>query len=361
LNAGEGEPERGAEPPTEPDGSKNAPNGEEASNSNEGSQPTADEPASSPSSDPASVPASVPTSDPSISQGEEARPKGPIAAIKTFLRTFTYISAGDLFTLANGILGIGAVTYILDNNRTGFGVAAGLLLLAIFADGLDGAVARRFGTKHHYGIYLDSIADTVSFCLAPAALIYMLFYDPSRGPAIDLINDDLAFEPRFDLHNAMAVITALMVGVMGMLRLARFSLKKEDVRPHFAGLPTPAMALLVIPLVLLWAPSVHLEATVTDGELEFDVGATSLLVCLTLILCSMLMVTELPYPKLRGRFAIVGLIVLALAAVGVTLFLIEHSWYLAPWFAMLGLQFAYTIMGPVVTLRYLRKVALPPE
>ena len=236
-----------------------------------------------------------------------------------------------------------------------------MLLLAIFADGLDGAVARRFGTKHHYGIYLDSIADTVSFCLAPAALIYMLFYDPSRGSAFDLLNDELAWDPQFDLHNAMAIIAALLVGVMGMLRLARFSLKKEDVSPHFSGLPTPAMTLLVMPLALLWSPSAHLEATVVPGQLEFDVGATSLLVCLILAFCALLMVTEIPYPKLSGRFALVALIVLALAASGVVLFLIEHDQFWVPWFAMLSLQVTYTLAGPIVTLRYLRKVALPPE
>ena len=240
-------------------------------------------------------------------------------------------------------------------------MATGLLLLAIFADGLDGAVARRFGTKHHYGIYLDSIADTVSFCLAPAAMIYMLFYDPSRGSAFDLLNDDLAWDPRFDLYNAMAIVASLFVGVMGMLRLARFSLKKEDVSPHFSGLPTPAMTLLVIPLALLWAPSVHLELSVPIGDQEFEVGATSLLVCLILTICAMLMVTELPYPKLSGRFALVALIVLALAASGVLLFLLEHDLYRVPWIAMLSLQITYTLMGPIVTRRYLRKVTLPPD
>jgi len=285
--------------------------------------------------------------------------KGLFGFIGTILRSFTYISAGDLFTLGNGILGFLALTYIMDNYRVAYGVAVGLLLLAIVADGLDGAVARRFGTKHHYGVYLDSIADTVSFCLTPAVLVYMLFYDPSRGPALDILNDDLAFDPRFDIHNAVAIASALTIGVMGMLRLARFSLKKEDVRPHFSGLPTPAMTMVVLPVVLLWSPSSHLESL--EGG-PFDVGVASLLACIGLGLCAILMVTELPYPKLRGKFALAALVSLVMSAIGVVMFLLDHELTWVPWVVVLGLQAIYTLGGPF-TMRYMdmEPGALPPS
>src|SRR5512136_1524242 len=89
------------------------------------------------------------------------------------MATWNRISWGDLFTLANGILGFIAITFILDQK---FISAIGLLLVSMMMDGLDGYIARKFGSKHSMGQVLDSISDSISFAFAPALLVYAEFH-----------------------------------------------------------------------------------------------------------------------------------------------------------------------------------------
>ena len=79
----------------------------------------------------------------------------------------------DLLTLGNLISGFIAITYMLDGRLT---LAAIFLVLAGIFDGLDGPAARRFGSSHKLGVWLDSIGDAVSFGIAPALLVYAHFF-----------------------------------------------------------------------------------------------------------------------------------------------------------------------------------------
>src|SRR3990172_670437 len=81
----------------------------------------------------------------------------------------------DVFTGLNGLCGFLALTYIIDGRPV---MASILLSIAMVLDGLDGAIARRFGSPHHLGHYFDSFSDLISFALAPAALIYFSYYVP---------------------------------------------------------------------------------------------------------------------------------------------------------------------------------------
>jgi len=69
------------------------------------------------------------------------------------MAAWSKVSWGDLFTLANGLMGFVAITFILDDR---FLIATSLLFLSMMMDGLDGYVARRFGSKHSMGQVLDS-------------------------------------------------------------------------------------------------------------------------------------------------------------------------------------------------------------
>src|SRR4030042_432516 len=89
------------------------------------------------------------------------------------------VSLGDIFTLANGALGFIAIVYIFDGSYLS---ATSLLLLSMVMDGLDGFMARRYGSKHSRGQVLDSISDAVSFAFAPALLVYAEFEDPTAAP-----------------------------------------------------------------------------------------------------------------------------------------------------------------------------------
>jgi len=204
------------------------------------------------------------------------------------LRLLRLISAADMFTLANGLLGLLAILFIKDGDSDSLRIAVGLTFTAIFMDGLDGLVARKFGSKHTFGIYLDSLADSISFCFMPALFVYAVFYDLTRGHAYE------------DLQNFLAVIASLLIGVLGIIRLAVFAYSREDTLPYFSGLPTPANTFFVLVIAVL----------LKDHYL----------VVLPLVtFSSLLMVSDFCFPKMRGSVQMVALVALMAGAAGTAL------------------------------------------
>ena len=131
-----------------------------------------------------------------------------------------------IFTLGNifcGYLSIDAA------HRQNFHFAASLLFLAGVLDGLDGRVARLTGATSSFGEQLDSLADVVSFGVAPAFLAYQW---------------GLASFDRLGL-----AISFLFV-VCGACRLARFNVQLNVVdKRHFVGLPIPGGAAAIAGIV----------------------------------------------------------------------------------------------------------------
>lgn len=207
------------------------------------------------------------------------------------MRIFGKISWGDLFTLANGVLGFVAITFILD--RT-FLAAASLLFLSMMMDGLDGYMARRFGSKHSRGQVLDSISDAISFAFAPALLLYAEFHAP--GGSL--------------LQNAAALFCAIAVLATGLFRLARFSAGGYQLG-HFMGMPAPAGALVVVLMCLMFGSSQGTE----EARFYYTLGYVPWLVLASGFLVSFLMASEIPYPKIRGPMAAVGGLALILAVI----------------------------------------------
>lgn len=110
--------------------------------------------------------------------------------------------------------------------------AAWLILLALIFDGLDGRVARMTKTTSKFGLEFDSLADIVSFGVAPAMLLYQ-YCGLDYG--------------RFGM-----VVSGLYV-VFGAIRLARFNVMTSDVEPSvFIGVPIPTAAVFVSILILLY-------------------------------------------------------------------------------------------------------------
>lgn len=196
------------------------------------------------------------------------------------MRWLSRISGADLLTLANGFLGTLAITYILDGEHI---MASLLIFLAVIMDGLDGIVARRYGSPHEFGQFLDSISDAVSFCLAPGLIIYNNFYDKGLGNAW------------VSFPNAVATAGTMFFVVFGLLRLARFAGKDFRMK-SFLGLPTPASAMLVIVLCLLWGNE-ELNPFSMSYEPYFVIGA--------IVVLAFLMVSDVRYPKIRGKLSFV--------------------------------------------------------
>ncbi len=155
----------------------------------------------------------------------------------SMLRTFR---PADLVTLMNGFCGAGALLafmrFCFDREKGFFWLGTGLLPVAFVMDALDGRIARRSGKGSVLGKDLDSLADVVSFGVAPAA---MAFAAGMRGG--------------WD-----AVCLVFFVGC-GISRLARFNVTAADLAgpggkvTHFEGLPIPTSLVQVTALAILAA------------------------------------------------------------------------------------------------------------
>ena len=113
-----------------------------------------------------------------------------------------------------------------------FVLAAALILIAGFFDGVDGKVARLTKTTTRFGLELDSLADVISFGVAPAMLVYLWALAP---------------------YNRIGWVTAFVFAACGALRLARFNVQSGSIDPkRFHGLPIPAAAAMVATTVLFF-------------------------------------------------------------------------------------------------------------
>jgi len=169
------------------------------------------------------------------------------------------ISAADLFTVVNALLGFVAIICVV-RNKIDFAIM--LILLGILADGVDGFVARRFSKKWEIGDYLDIMADTISFCVAPAVLIFALYYNAWNLTLQSLV-----------------IVSCLIFLASGVLRLARFCYLHES--KMFTGLPAPGAALMVSLLSAL--------------------RMNAVIIIISTILLSFLMISDIKYPKTRGK------------------------------------------------------------
>jgi CDP-diacylglycerol--serine O-phosphatidyltransferase len=193
------------------------------------------------------------------------------------MNVFQMLRLPDLVTLLNLICGISSIavaaqatvqaaTFQTAAAHDGFALALILLIVAAIADGVDGYIARRF-KGGELGEQLDSLADTVSFGVAPALLIYLQF-----GQVNPLVG-----EP-----DPLIVVFPVFYAVCGVLRLARFN-SMPSCKTGFEGLPITAGCIMLVTYMLLSESLVKIN----------------FLLALTLGL-SILMVSSVNYPKIRN-------------------------------------------------------------
>ena len=129
-----------------------------------------------------------------------------------------------------------------------FTVAAEAIGAAVFLDGLDGRIARMTNTTSDFGREMDSLADVVSFGIAPAVLAFAW--------GVQFIDASIAEGIRSHLFKAGYFIAFLFL-LCGAARLARFNVQKNPIpknpgnphRKYFVGLPIPAAAGMVCAVV----------------------------------------------------------------------------------------------------------------
>jgi CDP-diacylglycerol--serine O-phosphatidyltransferase len=230
----------------------------------------------------------------------------------------------SLFTVGNLFLGFWAVVKTLNGE---LGEAAPLIGWAILLDMLDGRIARLTGTSSEFGGELDSLADVVSFGVAPALLAY------SWGFADSI--------PRAGWLAAFLFVTC------GALRLARFNVQRHAVDGrYFVGLPIPAAAGQLAALVHF------LPAAIETRPLAVVVLAVT--VTLAFLMVSTLRYRSFKSLDLRARRSYINILGIAL------LFLLIA---LHPEWVLLLAASLYSLSGPVahaVTLLR-RRPGPPPE
>jgi archaetidylserine synthase len=247
--------------------------------------------------------------------------------------TLRKVGVADVLTMSNGLCGLLAI-YFFATRGSDITIGSALILLGFVFDGADGWAARRFGTKHDFGRHLDSISDAITFCAAPAAMVYVTF----TGAMDDLASVSAMTKAAFD---GFVLGTSLSMVTLGLVRLWRFT-KEGHALSHFSGLATPAMAFLAIMVCHILSPLFDV-----NQYLGVQMGAVTIL-----FVASLLMVAPVGYPKIRGRvgmlFAIV--VVASLVFIGV-LRALDVDWTFTAYRVIslmaLALVTGYILLGPV--------------
>ena len=218
----------------------------------------------------------------------------------------------SLITLTNLFLGFLSIL-VIQQGLLIFGCS--LILIAAILDSLDGKLARKIGVASSFGKEIDSLADLISFCLAPSFLIFNLFYQlhDLAGNMIDIKTNPLIFF-------YLAIISSFPV-LMGAIRLARFNIghSEESKSTYFIGLPSPMAAISICSIVFLTIELNQIEQFLEQSNNNYIIlqNITSSII----ILLSFLMISKIHFAKFplfsfyKGKKNSIRLILLFLSSV----------------------------------------------
>jgi CDP-diacylglycerol--serine O-phosphatidyltransferase len=170
------------------------------------------------------------------------------------------------FTMGNVVCGFVAILSAFEGHIT---TACWFIILAAFLDALDGRVARLSGGSSQFGIELDSLADFLSFGVAPAVLVHTI---------------------KLNSLGKWGWIISIVYIMAASYRLARFNLLAEtEEKRDFLGLPVPVAAVTIVSFIIfcfyLW------------GRLMYDEVMVGMI-----ILFAFLMVSQVQYDTFPERF-----------------------------------------------------------
>jgi CDP-diacylglycerol--serine O-phosphatidyltransferase len=227
----------------------------------------------------------------------------------------------NAITAAALCVGLTGIRYAIAQD---FDKAVQLVILAGLLDGIDGRAARLLKAQSRFGAELDSLADSISFGVAPALIIYLW---------------TLQSLPR------LGWFAALAFAICCVLRLARFNARLDLAdQPHksagfLTGVPAPVGAGLAFLPLYLWLA--------TDRT---EIFAAPILVGIWMVVIAFLLISSLPtlsWGKLRPRRSI-RLEMIALAGLVVAALVTE------PWWTLVVLSVGYLTLIPVGLISYAR-------
>lgn len=172
------------------------------------------------------------------------------------IRLFT---VPNLLTLANLCAGAAAIIFALQHHA--YETAFWCIVAAAVCDFFDGFAARLLRQQSPLGVQLDSLADDISFGLAPAVVMYDIYANSTSFYAL----------PE-DVMSPLGY-AVLIIAAFSALRLAKFNIDTTQTT-EFEGLPTPANALMLMSLAVL---AEHGEVALFQEHILLISVATSLL------------------------------------------------------------------------------------
>ena len=189
------------------------------------------------------------------------------------------VTIPSLFTIGNITCGFFSILASMEGD---FNFAGLLIFVAMLFDAFDGRVARMLHAESAFGVEMDSLADLISFCTAPAFLIYFiaLKQTPFGAPI------------------------AFVFMLFGAIRLAKFNVLAntgKGSKKYFSGLPTPAAAAVLVSLALSYYNALTLEEVkrvlpIAKVYIPYIFSGVSLI---TLGL-ALLMVSNIPYAAFKS-------------------------------------------------------------
>ena len=224
----------------------------------------------------------------------------------------------SLFTTGNVFCGFYAFVAVLNEQ---FYFAAWAIVAGMIFDGLDGRIARLTKTTSAFGEQYDSLADIITFGMAPALLAYSWVLKP---------------------FGRLGWMAAFLFLLCAALRLARFNVPKPEIRSeHFIGLPSPASAVVIASIVIAF-------------EDLFATRMNPFTMVMVVYALAFLMVSNIKYPAFKqfdfkkrvvfSRFLFVILFIYVLATI--------------PRVALFILGITYAIIGPIGLLLKNKKLAV---
>ncbi len=206
----------------------------------------------------------------------------------------------SLLTLTNLAAGVVAILFCVNDHLT---AAAWTIIFGICMDMLDGRVARWMGATSQFGLELDSLADIVTFGIAPVILMYRLALADLGRPGY---------------------MIAIFFSMTAALRLARFNMRAQqpttEPTNHFVGLPVPAAAGILASFVLSY--ELFDESVITAKTIPLLMQKMPLffrMIPITMLMLSFLMISQVHYGnfkklKLGRPKSLQGLTVIAAGA-----------------------------------------------
>ncbi|MAZ39862.1 MAG: CDP-diacylglycerol--serine O-phosphatidyltransferase [Legionellales bacterium] len=221
----------------------------------------------------------------------------------------------NLFTAAGLFAGFYSIVAALKGY---FDTAAHAIFIAMVMDALDGRVARLTNTQTAFGSEFDSLADIVSFGVAPALVVYSWSLS-SLGK--------------------IGWLGAFLFAACGAMRLARFNTQVSADKNYFQGLPIPGAAAVLASFVWLWYDY-------TAQGLWFQVLMLIITAVLALMMVSNIRFHSFKNINFKNKVPFIGILIVVLGLICIALN--------PP--AMLFIVFAgYAISGPIFTLTILSK------